>query len=323
MLVAATLMMLWNLGYEPLALYDEQTYTHVLGQSFERGDFLTFSTGDKFWFEKPPLYFWLAGVAQVIFGEGAFALRLPSALAGVGVVALTMLLAYVMTHSLWAAALAGALLLVTPPFVVGARTALMDQLVSFFISFAAYAAWQRTQWLYGMALGLAVLSKSIIGVFALVPLLALRQYFWWGFVLAALIAAPWHVYEWLQHGNVFWQEYLGTHVLERYETNLFGDPALQTDYVSHLFWFVKVLTGLFLVSLVGLLVYGRLLTRTQWRALGLSLGMVAAMLVLFFTAQTRAFTYLLPLYPWAALSVALSFYWLAHAVKKGSGAAAK
>lgn len=329
--VAAAAMMLPYLGEAPLALYDEQTYVRVAMESIERDDFVTFTHYDNLWFEKPPLYFWFlytslsfCGPLDTASQECINAMgRLPSALAGVGVVVLVMLLAQLLTGSFVAAAVSGTILLLTPPFVEGARTVLLDIVVAFYILLALYAFWRalkedtRWYWLFGAAVGLAVLAKSIIAVFALLGagLIALwlrdasflySKRFWVGALIGVAVALPWHLALTLQHGGAFWQEYLGTHVVERYGENLFVDPGLQADYTLHLFVYAKVITALFLLAVVFLPRYWLLLDRPQKAALGAMLALTFGMLFVFYTAQTRAFSYLLPVYPVAALALGIA-----------------
>lgn len=310
--------MLNNLGSAPLQMYDEGTYAQVVSESLDRGDFMTFTLGYREWFEKPPLYFWFAGATTALTHDAALGIRLPAALAGILVVAMTMLLVYQASRNLWFAAASGTLLLLTPPFIQGAREARLDLLVALFILCATYAAWRRWYIWFGVAVALAFLSKSIIAVFAVVPLLVAAAYwrnisciydkkFWLGVVVALAIVLPWHVYEFALYGNEFLRNYVGVHLLERYETNLFGDPRLQTNYTAHLFWFAPLLTGLSLIStVITAMLWRRLRTEERAALAGLFLTGVV-MLAVFYTAQTRAFSYLLPLYPFAAAFVALSF----------------
>jgi 4-amino-4-deoxy-L-arabinose transferase-like glycosyltransferase len=317
-MVWAAWALLGNLGQGPLQLYDEGTYAQVVQESFDRGDFLTFSLGDNAWFEKPPLYFWLAGIATALTHDPILGIRLPAALAGVLLVAAVMLLVYEASRNSTVAAGAGALLLLTQPFIQGAREARLDILLALCIVLAVYCVYRRWYMWFGVAVGLAVLSKSILAAFAVIAGVLLVTYvrdsswlyhkrFWWGVIVGAVIVLPWHVYESALYGQTFWHHYLGVHVLERYETNLFGDPALQTNYTLHLLAFAPLITGLVLAAVALLPLWWRREDK-EYRGLVLSLvGTMMVMLLVFYTAQTRAFSYLLPVYPLAAAFVALSF----------------
>lgn len=310
--------LLGNLGATPLQQHDEGTYAQVVGESLERGDFFTFSLDGVAWFEKPPLYFWLAGAATALTGDPVLGIRLPAAVAGVLLVAAVMLLVYRVSHNPYTAAAAGALLVATQPFVQGAREARLDVLIALSIILALYCVLRRWWVWFGVAVALAVLSKSVIAVFAIGAGVLVFAYtrdlswlynkkFWWGMILATAIVLPWHVYETALYGAQFWDSYLGVHVLERYETNLFGDPLLQTDYTAHLLAFAPLITAFALGALALAVLWWRKASN-EYRAVVLACaGTAALMLVLFYTAQTRAFSYLLPVYPLVTAFIALSF----------------
>lgn len=300
----AAFALLHDLGRAPLQEYDEGTYAEVVGESLARHDFLTFTHKSELFFDKPPLYFWLAAAATTVTHDSAVGIRLPAALAALGVVGLVVLIVLEATGNAWAALAAGLLLVLTPPFIQGAREARLDLLVSLFILLAFYSALARGQRVWPWAwLALGVMSKSVIGLFALVPIVIARKFDWRGIALAAAIAGPWHLYEWWQWGGEFWRQYIGTHVLARYETNLFLDPGLQSNYTLHLFTEATLITGFFLLALM-LLPLARSHIRAR-RLLLSSLAAAALMLAVFYSAQTRAFSYLLPVYPLAAVSIAL------------------
>ncbi|HEV7448912.1 MAG TPA: glycosyltransferase family 39 protein [Candidatus Paceibacterota bacterium] len=332
-LVVCGLVLAWtawatlhDLGQTPLQLYDEGTYAQVTGESLARGNFLDFTLGGLPWLEKPPLYFWLAGITTYVTHDQALGIRLPAALFAIAVVFMTMLLAYNATKNYFVAALAGLLLVATGPFMQGAREARFDILIAFFTLLAYWAVFNKKYIWFGVAVALAVLTKSVIAIFAAaaLPIVSLWLWdfvwfkdrrFWLGIGLAVVIVAPWHIYEWWQYSGEFWRQYVGYHVLARFESNLFIKSELQTDYMGRLFDYAKPLLGALFLSFVSVPLFIRdinMQSRTQLLA-GLSL--LALMVVVFFSAQTRALSYLIPLYPFAALFVSLTFYYLVSVYK--------
>lgn len=328
-LVWAAWATLNNLWVGPLEVYDEGTYAKITQESLARRDFLTFTLYDNLWFEKPPLYFWLAGVATAATGSEVLGIRLPAALFAIALVVLTMFVAYRASLNSYVAALAGVLLVLTPPFIAGAREARLDILAAFFIMLALWAALDKKYVWFGTAVALAVLSKSIIAVFAAaaLPLVSLwsgdwgwiqNRRFWLGVGVSLCILAPWHIYEWALWGTEFWRQYVVHHVLMRYETNLFLSPDLQTNYLARLSEQTKLTLSAFFVSILTVPLYIRGLG-TKERVLPLAaLCLVLFMVGVFFTAQTRALSYLLPIYPVVALFVSLSL-WHMHRVVYKSG----
>ena len=58
--------------------YDEATYAKVVVDTIKSGDVSTFTLSGHLWFEKPPLYLWLAIGSVNLFGAHEFAFRVPS-----------------------------------------------------------------------------------------------------------------------------------------------------------------------------------------------------------------------------------------------------
>ncbi|MEK7609123.1 MAG: glycosyltransferase family 39 protein, partial [Patescibacteria group bacterium] len=209
LLVLASLFYLINLGERPLEDYDEATYASVLRNSFERGDFLSFEYFGNNWFEKPPLYFWLAAASAKVFGFNEFALRFPSALLGIVSALLAYLIVLTLTQDRPAGLFAGLILTLIPFFTAATRNTRMDAPVTACILAALYfylVGAGKSKYLAGMgiSIGFGILLKSIIGLLA-VPIIliwsaATRQwrwlknkFFWLGNLLGILIAAPWHI----------------------------------------------------------------------------------------------------------------------------------
>ena len=97
LLIAAAVMLLTGLGRIDAWAPDEPRYLHVSEgvRALENGpsDLVLLRLNGEPYTQKPPLYFWLAALGGVPTGHvGEIAARLPSALAGIGVVALTLLL---------------------------------------------------------------------------------------------------------------------------------------------------------------------------------------------------------------------------------------
>jgi len=76
-----------GLGAIGLVGPDEPRYAAIARAMAETHDWVTPRLWGTPWFEKPVLYYWLAGIAMRIFGVGEFAARLPSALAALLAVA--------------------------------------------------------------------------------------------------------------------------------------------------------------------------------------------------------------------------------------------
>jgi 4-amino-4-deoxy-L-arabinose transferase-like glycosyltransferase len=136
--------------------------------------------------EKPPLYYWLAALAGAPAGRvSELAARLPSALAGLFVVWLTMLFGTRMLGSA-AGVLGAAILLTAYEFPYLARRVQFDVLLTAFELTALASFWwldrgigsrRRHQLVLHLALGLAVLTKGPVGF--LIPALTILAFLLW------------------------------------------------------------------------------------------------------------------------------------------------
>ncbi len=83
----------------PLVDYDEATYAKVTLDTMESGDIFSLRLGDKFWFEKPPIYFWSSMLMVKIFGQQDFAFRIASILFATLSLWLVLLIVFTLTRN--------------------------------------------------------------------------------------------------------------------------------------------------------------------------------------------------------------------------------
>ncbi len=149
---------LWNLGFE--AEWPE-------GVDFAQGNTEGFSTDPSF-IAHPPLGKWIIGAGMALVGpENPFGWRLATAIAGLVVVVLTMVIARRLFRSRTAAALAGFMVALDGIAITMSRTALLDGILAAFILAAFLAVHtyvedsQRARWLViaGLLLGAATAVK--------------------------------------------------------------------------------------------------------------------------------------------------------------------
>jgi len=207
---------------------DESIYAQTAREMARSGDWITPTLCHRPYLIKPPLYYWLAGTAFAMVGENELAARLPQALSGLAAVLFVG----------WAAGrvfsrkkswLAGAALLTSPGFFMGARVAGMDVLLLLCISVTLIAffegyrhAARRRPWmlLAGLFAGIGALAKGPLGFF--IPALVVLIFLIWrgelrllfsrvvleGCLVALLTASVWYAPVWLRHPEnftrVFW-----------------------------------------------------------------------------------------------------------------------
>jgi 4-amino-4-deoxy-L-arabinose transferase-like glycosyltransferase len=203
LLAAAALLYGARLGATGFWAPDEPRYGHVAeeiraGRHGAAGLVLLHVNGEPYT-QKPPLYFWLAAAAGAPGGRvSEAAARLPSALAGVALVALVLAFGRRLLGA--RSALLGAALLLTGfELADNARRVQLDVLLALCETLALAAFWwldrgvgrraANQAWLHA-ALGLAVLTKGPVGF--LVPALVMTAFLAWEGRLRDLRAAfPW------------------------------------------------------------------------------------------------------------------------------------
>lgn len=84
----------YNLGKAPLQNWDEAFYGENIQQILRRNDWIVMYFNNYPFNDKPPLYMWIGAVSAMVFGMNEFAVRLPSAIAGIAVVFITVWYVY-------------------------------------------------------------------------------------------------------------------------------------------------------------------------------------------------------------------------------------
>jgi 4-amino-4-deoxy-L-arabinose transferase-like glycosyltransferase len=167
LLLLAGLLFLINLGGYDLWPPDEPRFAEIAREMKLSGDPIVLHVNNEFYKEKPPLLFWSIVAASFPAGEvTAFTARVPSALAALATVLLTVLLARRLFDgrtALWA----GAILMTSGLFWWEARSVRTDMLLTAFTTATLYAFWryhesERIGWLAAMyaALGAALFTKG-------------------------------------------------------------------------------------------------------------------------------------------------------------------
>jgi 4-amino-4-deoxy-L-arabinose transferase-like glycosyltransferase len=210
------LVVLWfgTLDARHLLRSDEGRYAEIAREMWVSGDWVTPRYNGLKYFEKPPFHLWATALAYQAFGLGEWQARLWVALSGAGATLLTALAAW----RWWGprvAGLAGLVLLAAPLWnvashfnsldmsVCGALTAVLAATLLAQHPQADAAARRRWMLFAWAAMGVAVLTKGLIGI--VLPGLALIVYSLWardmriwrrlhalhGMLLLLLVTVPW------------------------------------------------------------------------------------------------------------------------------------
>ncbi|MDP3999644.1 MAG: glycosyltransferase family 39 protein [bacterium] len=311
---SALFLFLFRLGAFPFLDYDEATYALVFSESFQSGDFLSFTRHGQLEIDKPPLLYWLMAGSVWIFGENEFAMRLPAALLGLAAVWGAGLVAWQLTKNKWKALLASAILLTIGDFIFAARQVRMDVPVAAAIIFALYffiRGWDKQKWYlgFGICLAAGALFKSVIGLLIFPVILIFSAvyfrwdwlksgYFWVGEVLALLLIAPWFWYETAQFGTGFLQKFFTHSITSRFTK----DPVSWLYYPKFLFQLAQPWITVFALILLGIIGKFNFWRKKDPLAIA-SLGSVLFIFVFFEAASFKLFYYLEPIYPFLAIFV--------------------
>ena len=298
-------IMFFNLGGIPLLDPDEPVYAETPLEMIAFHDFLSPRIYGEYWYDKPPLYYWLVAGAFKLFGVSEFAARFPSALLAVCGVAFV----YHSGSQLFSrgAGMAGALVLATSIeyFYLG-KAAVTDITLTFCLTAALLSFLRKKYYLFYAFAGLAVLAKGPVGLLFPGAILFLymvvtRQFSLLGriklpggIVIFSLLALPWYVMMYQVHGNVFLDTFIGFHNVTRFTSPEHPENVLW-------YYFLPVL-------LLGFFPWTAVLFQSIWKSLTVTrsdefntmvfLNIWAIFIFLFFSiSQTKLVSYILPMYP--------------------------
>ena len=168
---------------------DEPRFVLVAKQMWESGDWLFPHRGRELYPDKPPIYFWLLGASYALIRDWTWGFLLPSLLAALGTLALTIDLGRRLWNprvGLWA----GAAVLCAVQFVYQSKRAQIDPTVVLLITLGCYGILRHTllgpnwRWYWGgcLAAGLGVATKGVgfLALLILVPFALMRWRKWNG-----------------------------------------------------------------------------------------------------------------------------------------------
>ena len=189
-IAAAATLLLSNLGATDLWAPDEPRFAAIAEEvrASEHGfsSWVLLRLNDEAYTQKPPLYYWLAALAGTASGRVTeVAARLPSALAGIATVGLTLHLGFQLFRQIPVGVWSAMILLTSFLFAHLARRAQLDVLLTLWETIAlwSFSRLDRSSQsstgallvLHG-ALGCAVLTKGPVG---LLPLAVIAVYLAW------------------------------------------------------------------------------------------------------------------------------------------------
>ena len=334
------LLYLTNLGGYRLFDVDEPRYAETARHMVETGDYVVPVFNGAYRFEKPVLSYWLIAASYHLFGVNEWGARFPSAVAALGTVLLSCLLA----GRLWGAPTglaAGAILACCLQFIALGRWAITDMHLSFFVSaslvlFYLGAAAEggkkcRAYYLGSFACSaLAVLVKGPVG-FVLPVSIAFgyillsgrmreslaRIPFVRGILVLCLVALPWYVLVTLRSDFEFFRVFIIQHNFQRF----FGDVAPGGQHIEPFYYYLPcLLLGIYPWSFFALQAIIRPVRRglERWKTERRLTGKAAfpllwcgLVLIFFSLSRAKLPTYITPAFPPLAILIAGYFHELA------------
>jgi len=317
---------LWlaNLPLRPLFDPDEGRYAEIPREMLANSDWVTPTLNDLKYFEKPPLQYWATAGLYSVFGVHEWTARLYAAVLAFLCIPLVFAFCRRIGYSREASLIAAALLAINPYFAVTGQLNLLDQGFTFFLSAAVFSfvvaqreqrqqgssKWMLITW---AALALAVLSKGIVALVLagatlvlymiatrdLSPLRRLQLLI--GVPLFLVVTLPWFWIVQKQNPEFLQFFFIREHV-QRFFTTV-------DNRVEPFWYFIPILA----VSLLPVIANWRTWklakieggrTSGGFRAELFLLIWCAVVFVLFSLSQSKLASYLMPLMPPLAVSLA-------------------
>lgn len=320
-------ILLYRLGVHAFIDWDESIYGQIAKESFQNHHFLNFFYFGKAWYEKPPLGIWLISIAYAIGGVNEWTARIPSALAAIGTVALSLRWVWEIRKSHFAVIFTMAGFYIMFPFITAAYFVNLDTIVGFFVLGALYSWWKSKNnhnwyFVFGLAIGLGVMTKSVVGLFPIIPIVIYQilswdfsflraKKYWYGIILSLIIILPWHAYMSLTVGYPFWDNYFVYHVLERYSTSLETNGEPFNYYAQIIFLNYPITLAIFAGSFVTIL--WQTIKNLNIRYIVIS---ALALFIIFSTATTKLPSYISVVEPLLVMIIGIGLADLINFVPK-------
>ncbi len=327
LLVLLIFSFLTNLALVPLRIWDEgRVATNALNMYLNGDWIVTYAEGKPdLWNTKPPLLIWLQVISMRIFGFSEWAVRFPSAMAGIltGLTLWGFCTRYL--KNTWLGFLAGCVLAGSYPYVFNhaGRTGDYDALLILFntlycLCFYLYCKTSNNKWLlsFFLFLTLAALTKGIASLF-LAPalfiytltqqklLLVLKnKWFYIGVASFLFIAVGYYFLR--DHYNPGYIQAVLDGELATYPNTLNNHSHPFWWYVKNIldwrypYWFLFVIPA-FIVGFLSRLEKLGAITLFNF-------VMVGTYLLIVSVANTKLFWYDLPIYPFLSIQIGLLLY---------------
>jgi len=304
--------------------WDEAIYAMRSISIVEHGDWLDQTAnacGGFYSSSYPPLYIWLSAATMFIFGESAIAIRIWSVIFAVA----TIFLIFFIPKDRRVGLIAAVTLATLPIYYLFARAGQLDSTFTFFI-FLGIFFWIKSEnparhksankWtaLTGLAFGLALMSKIIVGLFLPLTLfvyLAInsahgRQINWPAFkklakvaIIGLAIAIPWHLYMYTVHGMSFVNYFFEYHIFRR----ALAAVTIHSKKLGALYYVNQLII---IFSAASVFLFHRRILKTIFTANAMYFAAFCVPFLIFTYSTSKLISYTIPMMPALALLIAVS-----------------
>jgi uncharacterized membrane protein len=329
LIVTCLMLFFFGLGAVPIRDIDEAMHAATSKDMVLSGDWVTPRYNGENFYDKTPLYNWLAAISFLLFGFSEFAARLPAALLGSGCVMLTYWLARSMFGPV-VAFLSALVLATSAEYIVLSRVVVHDISLAFFVTLALTLFFvgykndkqRKPAFLFGYAaLGFAVLAKGPVGVVLPMMIIGLfliykrqlrflkEMQIGWGLFIFLAVAAPWYIL--MSVRNPDYSEYFFL------KQNIGSFVSQQSRHPKPFYYYIPVLMGGFFPwsLFLPLALFRAIRAKAALHGDGVIFALIwfGVVFIFFSMATSKLGTYILPLFPAAALLVGVLWYDLLYA----------
>ncbi len=321
-----------NLGVYPLMDIDETRYVLMSKDMLKNHDFLTLYLNGEYFFEKPPLYFWIECLFFKLFGfVNEFSARFPAALSGTILCFLLYFTGKKFISNTYG--IISSLVLATClEFTILSKYAILDIYLCLFTGLSVFSYFwthivkenrkKYCWWLFYLFCALAVMAKGIPGFvipagtvfFTALYTKTIKEvfkplYLIPGIILFLLITLPWHIIMIKMHpaNPSFFHEYVVKHHIQRFvNSNELGRKQPWFYFILTLAWglvpWIASLAAVFISKIKNISLKSFSCDYKDKAKLFFMMNAIAAIftLVFFSSSSTKLITYILPIYPFTA-----------------------
>lgn len=314
-LFLAAIILLPFLGASPLTDPNEPVYGQTAKEMLLAGDWLSPRIFGHFWYDKPPLFYWLEMLSYSLVGISDWSSRIPSAVIAMA----TAVYIYVQGKDIFngpIAFISSLVLLTSVGFMYVGKAAVTDMTLLGTLTVSLVSFYQKKYYLAYAFCGLALLAKGPIGYAfpAIIMLLYIGITRQWsliktmkipqGILIAFIVGLPWYIFMYDTHGDIFLQTFLGYHNLVRF-------VAPEHPGQNSIFFFIPVFAGAMVPWIPALFpaVYRLFKKRDPFNDAVLFCLIWAAFIFVFFSlSHTQLVTYIAPAFPPTAYIIGWYLY---------------